>query len=64
MSQNTNSRLKRIVQSGCSKPLILKLAYSCILKAGPVTAVTGKKAEKIGTYVVVSNNTHLECSLF
>jgi hypothetical protein len=41
------------VQSGCSNPLILKLARSCILEAGPVNSLTGKKAEKIKTPVLL-----------
>ena len=54
----------RVTLSGCSKLLILKLACSRILKAGPVTSLKVKKTEKIRTHVVVSSNKHLECSLF
>jgi hypothetical protein len=36
----------KVVQSGCSKPLIIKLACSCILEAGPVTSLTGKKSRE------------------
>jgi hypothetical protein len=54
----------KVAQSGCSKPLILKLACCCILKAGPVTSLTGKQAEKTGSNVVADKNKHLESSLF
>lgn len=54
----------KVAQSGRSKPLILKLACSFVLKAGPVTSLTGKQPEKIGSNVVVSKNKHLESSLF